>query len=156
MNTTAGPSEANDAKPLMAVPASVTRVLATRGLGGDPGQQAKPETSQRAQQLHEAGPQPTPGSAEPPVRAGSERLRHRARTRPHGNPSGNVLRPLSLICQLAGTGGGNPTRRWGLRTCPRTLNPALSISWRRLGCQKAASIDVTAAPHDAPEAHTAA
>jgi len=116
-----------------ATSASVTRVLATRGLGGDPGQQqAKPETSQRAQQLHKAGPQPTPGSAEPPVRAGSERLRHRARTRPRGNPSGNVLRPLSLICQLAGIRGGNPTRRRGLRTCPRTLDLALSISWSRL------------------------
>ena len=56
-----------------------------RGVKGDPGQQqAKHEPGQRAQQLHQAGPQPAPGPAEPPESAGGQRPHHRSRTRPGG------------------------------------------------------------------------
>jgi hypothetical protein len=58
-----------------------------RGVGGDPGQQqAEPEHSNGALQLHKTGPQPAPGPAEPPGPVGSERRHHPARTMPRGEP----------------------------------------------------------------------
>ena len=64
---------------------SVTRVLATvesRVIRGS--SRPRTEPGQRAQQLHQAGPQPAPRPGEPPEPAGGQRPHHRSRTRPGG------------------------------------------------------------------------
>ena len=82
---------------------SVTRVLATVAsvvIRGSSSPSPSPASAHSS--CDQTGPQPAPGPREPPERAVSERLHHRARTRPRGNPARRRLDSLPPICQFAG------------------------------------------------------